>query len=535
MTGNDARAKPKKKVKAKNKKAAKKGKPSAKKSLYRKAANAATLTIDAVKQRPLVIFPMLLCFLYYALKMVATKQSIEYRIGDSDVGWHIMAGYNIWDNGLSSYDPFGFTNIGYDWYNISWLWDMFVSALDAGFGIGSMVVLVSLCSGITAAYLCYHAFSRGASAVATLATLYIASLNLLMAMTARPHLLTYLLLLLFLDVLRRYVDGKFDRRALILLLLPYLVWVNSHGHFVIGLCITGAYGLELMWRRDWKKFKELFIFGAVCTALILVNPFGYHIIEGMRRTTEGLFRPHITEWQPLGGFTKYPFIIFSLVVIGLTAFRQRVADLVLVTIWMIKAYYASRFLVIYTLFAVPPAAYGLSVIFYHIKHVGKTELSLMEVLQHKYVRMGSWVTGGVVALAILFSPAYYDYEPPTKFMPKSEIKYIKFAYPGARIFNLYDYGGYMLYYAHGQEKTFFDGRADTAFPPELVRDYIKVKMLQPGWQFIADKYNIDIFFWPLRSPQTQGMLRTGRWKQEYTNGRAAVLVRTTPMPSGPLF
>lgn len=495
-----------------------------KKSFYTKAAENSANAIAAIKANPYQVVPLVLSFL--AL-IIIILQNTSFRIGDGDVAWHIMAGYNIRENGVNSHEPYSFTTIDYPWYNISWLWDIFVSLLDSIGGLNSMVILTAIMAGMAAAYLTYHSLARGAGLLAIAVVFIIVMPTFQPAMTARPHLLTYLLILLFIDVLRKYVDGAYSRKALMLLLLPFLVWVNSHGHFVVGLTIIGAFGIEMLARRKWVQLRELFIFGCACLVLTLVNPFGYHIFEGMYRTTNGIFRDHIVEWRPLFRRGHFIFMIFSAAMVLLTIRKQRISDIVLMAIWCFKAYFAVRFLIIYNLVAFAPAALGLSVILFHFRQVAKADIWVQKFLRKKYLTYGAYGVAGIAAVALCTSNLYYEYKKPI-YVPVSEIKFVTFAHPEARVLNLYDYGGYLQYYSKGKVKTFFDGRADTAFPPQLVKDYIKVKDMRPGWRMIFDKYDIDVFLYAAGSRQVREMTRSGEWRNDYSNGKAAVLVRTRP-------
>jgi hypothetical protein len=85
-------------------------------------------------------------------------------------------------------------------------------------------------------------------------------------------------------------------RAWILLFFPlFILWVNVHAGFVVGLATIAAHALEQALRRQpW--FHLLFLLAA-CLAAISINPYGTafysNLVHGFT-----VPRPIITEWRP---------------------------------------------------------------------------------------------------------------------------------------------------------------------------------------------------------------------------------------------
>ena len=64
-------------------------------------------------------------------------------------------------------------------------------------------------------------------------------------MLARPHVLSWLFVLLWVDVLYRFEEGK---RWVLLWLPPLmLLWVNVHGGFILGLALLALFGCARAW------------------------------------------------------------------------------------------------------------------------------------------------------------------------------------------------------------------------------------------------------------------------------------------------
>jgi len=89
-----------------------------------------------------------------------------------------------------------------------------------------------------------------------------------------------------------------------LIAVPVLMvlWVNSHGGFVAGLCILGALlagrALEAILvdrHRSLPLVAAMTVLGLVSLATVLVNPYGFGLVEWLVESL-GSPRPEITEW-----------------------------------------------------------------------------------------------------------------------------------------------------------------------------------------------------------------------------------------------
>jgi len=123
----------------------------------------------------------------------------------------------------------------------------------------------------------------------------------------RPQLLSFglcSLALIFLD--RAFCHWQEHRRVRwrLLALVPvlFVVWVNSHGAVVAGLCIIGAYLggriLEILFGRgriSWPTVGGLAAIGLACLAATLANPYGLELHRWLAMSLSQP-RPEITEW-----------------------------------------------------------------------------------------------------------------------------------------------------------------------------------------------------------------------------------------------
>ena len=77
---------------------------------------------------------------------------------------------------------------------------------------------------------------------------------------------------------------------------------------------------------------------------------------------------------------------------------------------------------------------------------------------------------------------------------------------------------------------FVDGRAATAYPDELLRDYFKLSQLdidETAWDTVLDKYEIDTVLWVRAHDELRRFLVGKKgWKEEYTGLYASIYVKS---------
>ena len=64
-------------------------------------------------------------------------------------------------------------------------------------------------------------------------------------------------------------------------------------------------------------------------------------------------------------------------------------------------------------------------------------------------------------------------------------------YADHRLFNTYDWGGYLDYRFKGNPEIFIDGRADT-YPNELTEQYFHMVDGENGWDAMMNEWDVDV-------------------------------------------
>jgi hypothetical protein len=95
-----------------------------------------------------------------------------------------------------------------------------------------------------------------------------------------------------------------------------------------------------------------------------------------------------------------------------------------------------------------------------------------------------------------------------------------------KVFNYYNWGGYIDWRTQGRLQVFIDGRAGTAFDEKTYRQYLAVLGMQARWEDVVGASQADFVLWPQHSPkQIEQLRKSGHWRVLYSDHVASLLVR----------
>jgi hypothetical protein len=92
-----------------------------------------------------------------------------------------------------------------------------------------------------------------------------------------------------------------------------------------------------------------------------------------------------------------------------------------------------------------------------------------------------------------------------------------------RMFNEFNWGGYILYRSWPKQQVFLDSQSDF-YGEVLMKDYQKLATAQDDWEQLLRKYRVDWALIPVDWPLTRA-LETQGWKIVYQDQTAVILVK----------
>jgi hypothetical protein len=449
-------------------------------------------------------------------------------LGHYDLGWHLAAGDLIRERGSIPFqDPWAFTLGDKQWYNLSWLWDVIASVVFQYAGFSGLTLSVVACGAVIVGYLTSLCLNGGASAPAVCISVFSASVlypafvtppNIYLA--ASPNTATMLFSVIFF--------GECLKKTRCLLLPAMMVlWTNLHGGFVLGFLIIGLFGAVALLRRDWANFKLYSLVGAGCFIAIFVNPLGFHIYDGVTATLGHFVQANITEWQSyfhnvtMPG--SIPGIIYIAIFVAFELFYQTsgpvpVEARLLSWLFLCLGFYQYRYMSFFFLFSTVPIAF-------HLDQLLPKQLKNFKVQK-------SLLAAGIVgacALPLTFMQMRPALALPDELLSEQDARYLGANFSHARILNHWNVGGILIFRTHGTVPVFIDGRAATAYPDGMLRDYLKLvkwDIDEAAWEIILEKYKIDAVLWPTVHDVLKRFLVDKRgWKEQYVGSHESLYVK----------
>ena len=452
---------------------------------------------------------------------------------DPDLWWHIKNGQNILaTHRWPTTDPYSFTVAGTPWLSYEWLGDVLFGAV-ARYGglVGLFVLLMVLASAVMLALYGYGTIRSGNSkagfvASALLCSLAFASFNL------RPQMLGYLFLVLTLIALERFYQGK--QRALWFLPALFLVWINTHGSWVIGLGVILVFlasgliefrygGIET---RLWS-FKErirLELVFLLCLAAIPLTPYGAQLAAYPFSVASSLPLnvANIQEWQSMpfnlpGGKLFLAFVLAFFVAQMVFQFTWRLSEVVLVLGGVVMACLHVRFLLLFVPFFAPLFAAVLARWF--PRYDWKKE---------HYVLNAVLMLAVVVAMVKYFPTGTHIQQIVARTFPVRAVEYLRQHPVPGPMYNTYGYGGYLIW-ALPEQKVFIDGRGDLYEDGGAFLQYVEVANLKPAAFTVLRANGIQSCLLDRKEPLATVLAAHPDWEQRYSDGVSVLFVRRNNM------
>ena len=484
-----------------------------------------------MKASVLTCFSSLL-FIYIALLVTVNYGSM---FDDTDPLWHIAAGDWIRaHHAIPAHDPWSFTAGEYRWLNISWLWDSIFSYIHESLGWhGAVAINALLVAGMFVMLYCY-CFARTQQHLASL--LAVMNAIALFPLSLRPLQISNIMLIGWCWLLGSIYRGKLSAKWLYALPVSMLLWVNIHGGFILGAALLLAFFIEALLERKILLARQLFWIGELSLLAMICNPYGIYVFEAVWRTLGTPAKQFIQEWQPFltssENLKTFFYVGAFLWLVPRRDLAITKAERALAYIWLWLALTCSRNLTIFAIFSAPMFAMSLMQVLTPIM-----SLPLLAKLSEKIQTFCTRKT--IAALAMTLCIAFgiwlptpiatrafgHEHLSPTDL--DSEIHFILENYPKTKLLINYDLAGTILYQTRGAIPVFLDPRVETAFPRQVVNDYITFSDDYKNWDAILTSYGINGVLLPNSKEKILFERFYGRpgWKMAYRGPKATLFIR----------
>jgi len=482
---------------------------------------------------------------------------------DPDLGWHLRSGQDlIQTKKVPLVDNYSYTMPNWERISHDWLSNGFFYFIYANWGLFVLSIIFALIT--IAAFLLISRVIKVKIEYSLLATL-LGSLGSLPMTGIRVQVLTLLGLSLLFFILFRFRRDQ-NKKTVYLLPLLFLVWVNLHGGFSVGLFVLGLFlffeGIKIVylwlkkkWQvrkqfqkelprsknkfysninrlkkilsgnelikeslspKSWLKLSYVSFFSFAAT---FINPHGYKIYsEIISWMLNPYSRSRIGEWGPFNirSSTGWEFILYLTLLTILALFYFKKIDLTLLgsgIVFGFLAFSSWRNMPLFIVITIPLWVYIVK---------NAADPVLPKLLTRKFVLF--------LFLIAVFLVGYQQTSLAWKTSRQPELLASKGGYPKGAVdyikanleefqgnmFNEYNWGGYLIWQLP-EKKVFIDGRMPGF---EIFREFNDLKALKNPKKII-EKYNID---WVLlyKNQPLEYYLKGEGWNRVYEDDLSVI-------------
>jgi len=450
---------------------------------------------------------------------------------DPDMWWHIKVGGDILRTGhWPTTDIYSWTAAGTPWIAYEWLGEIplhLVHSISGRFGgvVALDFFLIALSSIIMLAVYWLASERAGNSKAGFVSALLLASLAF-GNFSLRPQMFGFLFLVLTLLVMEKFRQGV----SWPVWTLPpmYLLWVNIHGSFIIGIGVITLYVLAglfsfqkgsveaIAWTRSQRIKLETALLLSI--AVLPITPYGTQlaVYPFDMAFSQPINVANISEWKPMpfdivGGKMFLGYIVIFFVLQMFFRFTWRLEELILALGGTVMACIHVRFVLLFVPFFAPLFAASLARFIPAYK-------------RHKdqFIANAVIMAGVVIAMAYYF-PSRADLEKRVaRDYPVAALEYMRTHNFSRRMLNDYGFGGYLVL---SGEKTFIDGRGDLYERNGVLGDFVRFANLKPGALQVIRSYGVETCLLQHDTAVVTALLASPEWERVYADQTSAIFVR----------
>lgn len=419
-----------------------------------------------------------------------------YRVRTFDTFFHLAAGRWIREHAaLPSVDPFSFTHRGAPWLDHSWGFQVLLERLHAHAGFAGLSLLQA---ALACALLTIAARTSWACVLGLLPMFAYREV-----IEARPHLLGFVCLALTLKLLVR-------GRGALWVVPIYALWVTVHGsHLLVFACL----GLGLLDAARARHGLTPWTVALVCCALLAVVLAPHALGQGGQHVASAFLEGNVSEWYPitlsdlLGTWPGRTFVLLvALALVGVVLARPSLRELAAFALLLALALSSRRMLALFALAGQP---------------------LWLPWAARPLARLPPWLALAAVLALVGLLPVG-PYEAGTGLasgrFPEAAVRWLR-AHPQLqRVYNAYNYGGYLMWVGWPPEGVFVDGRAITVYPGEFLERFERAYDEPATFEALRKQYAVDSVLMPATSARARKLrsyLAT-RWQLRHADAVAEI-------------
>jgi len=465
-----------------------------------------------------------------SLLVVLTMLTVRGRFDDPDSWWHLKMGQLIWtSHSIPAQDMFSYTANHQALVPQEWIAQLSIywAYLMGGYS-GMMIWFAVLASALVVlGYLLCWLYSANAK-VAFLGAMVIWFFGTI-GFEIRPQMFSYLLIVA--ELLLIHLGRTRNGRWFFGLPIVFLIWINSHASFILGIAVACAYllasffefemGVLVSHRWDSQR-RRLFIWSLLLSvAALFVNPAGfrqiYYPIDTLMNMK--LLMANVEEWAPLQltearGIGLFAILFCILLVLMAKKAELYLDELILLAAGTWLAVGHIRMLIVFGILAAPTLSRQLANVW-----------ESYEPEKDRVLPNAVFIGLSLVAIVLAF-PSRQNLEQQVQAeSPVKALQYVQAHHLTGPMLNDYTYGGYLIW-AAPEHPVMIDGRTDIYEWSGFLEQYARWATLQEDPNLLLQKYNVNFCLLSTHSQMINVLPLLPDWKLVYSDDLARVFVRT---------
>ncbi len=472
------------------------------------------------------LFPLLIFYTF----------SIFYKSDSSfnqDLGRHLKLGEIIVDTGIVPINNlFSYTYPDFKFINHHFLFEVFIYLWSKVLNLQTLLIF-KICVVLVSVMLLLSTIKK--SNYPLLLPLGYIFLHALRGRTdLRPEIFSFFFTSLTIFILEKFVEKK-TIKLIFLLPLIQLIWVNTHIYFFVGLILQFIYIIDFYLRKEYQKFRILFLIGLTSLSLSLLNPnfingflyplrifsnYGYSVAENQSIFLLESIGFHDNNFL----FVKISFLIvcFSLLLSlprGAFIFR----NFVICIVGLVLSLVSIRSFPFLFFLSFPVVLQNFNIHSFNKKTISLTVF--MTVL--------------LLVESILYLSGYYYKNNDSRDKPNLILKEdvsgaVDFMLSNSLpqpIYNNFDIGSYIIYKGYPKYRVFVDGRPES-YPASFFQDtYIPSQNDPEIFKQLDLKYNFQTIIFSITDQTPWGrsflnsIVKNTEWSTIYLDHFMIILVK----------
>jgi hypothetical protein len=453
---------------------------------------------------------------------------------DSDLGRHLTIGNYVLDNRIiPTRDLFSHTLPNRPRPPYEWLSQILFALVNRLLGLDGVILFTAVILALTFTLVFRFSYRRCESPIIALLITFLAVGASSIHWLPRPHIITFLLLAIWIENLEQLRKGK--PANLFTFPLIMLFWANLHGGFVFGILAWCAYFAGWVWTK-WQKSADdqtgwkFLIVGLTSLMTSVITPDLWHNWEAILNNRSSFILSRTAETMPpnLTTFPVFPFTILLALTVILFLLNYRIlaaSHVFLLAGLGLTSLLMARTIPLFVIACAPIAS--------ELTKASLTRWKVWDQIEERFSGFGRQSQWHVISLAVLFLTVtffanHYFNKNQTIFQfnrqvfPVQAVDWLEIHPQSGRMFNEFNWGGYILYRMWPRQLVFLDSQSDF-YGEALMKDYEQVTSTRGDWEILLGKYQVDWAIIPAEWPLAKE-LKTQGWEMVYQDQTAIILV-----------